>query len=139
MANWIGFARTNYFHVTDIDALTKSLSGFELTPTVSVVDKSLFCILCESDDGGWPAWGEVDGEDLDFSFQEIVMPFVAEGEVLVVMECGAERLKYLTGFAAAYVRRGDSVKELTIELSDIYRMVSEKFGVKLSAVSLCAY
>ncbi len=84
-------------------------------------------------------------EDLDscgeaeFSWERHIMPFIAENEVLVVVTAGAEKLCYVTGFAEAFIRRGDEVSTTTIRLSDIYSKAAQEFGVALKSISEATY
>jgi hypothetical protein len=76
-------------------------------------------------DGHWPSFSH-DGTDM-FSWEEHVMPFIKEGEVLVVMQSGAEKHRYVTGCAEAYVRKGKRVRSVFVTLDDIYEKAAKKF------------
>ncbi len=77
-------------------------------------------------------------EELEFSWN-LLMPFIKEGEVLVAMESGAEAMRYIGGYAEAFVRRGNEVKSVSVSLHDIYKKAASEFGVDEDAISVAEY
>ena len=134
MANYYASARTNYVRVTDLEGLKEVLSRFPIGihSQYAESDDPVYCFLCEDADGsGWPycAYDEEDREIL-FSWENTVMPFVKVGEVLVVQEVGAEKLRYLVGYSEAYIRREDGrVESCHINIDDIYDKAKKLFDV----------
>lgn len=132
MANWHGTSRTNYVFVDDIDLLKEALAPFDIT--IDQDERGVMFSSRESDNGEFPSCtyiqrdGEED-EEIFFSWKEHVMPYVKEGEVLIAMEVGAEKYRFVTGYAEAYVRKGEDVQSIDIDLNQIYAMASEKFGI----------
>lgn len=66
MANWYGSARSNYFHVKDVDAFKEwvdALSGCE----VIADDEGRWGFLVKSEDGGLPSnrYDEKNDDDVD--------------------------------------------------------------------------
>lgn len=145
----IGKSRTNFVKIADMQGLEKSLLTFPeiiIKPHRDEPDHVMFYGGGYS--GLWPSHGEIgmiviDGKntlkELDFSFEQYVMPFVAEGEVLVHQEASSERLNFLGGRAAAYVRKGNEIKSIYINLSEIYEKAAESFGVDEDAIAPCHY
>ena len=141
MANWYGAARSNYFQVSDMPGLTASLENTDVS-IHSNSDGSLHCLLVESSgDGDWPSFVETaaDEDEVEFDFEVHVMPFVADGEVVVTMVAGHEKLRYITGAACAYVRRGEVVTECHLLLNDIYDLAVEELGVTRNEITECSY
>lgn len=150
MANWQGAARSNYVTIIDMGGLTKTLALFSGI-TVSAGEggnEGKHCLLAtDTEYGDWPSSAyspqadDPDGDEveIDFNAAEHIMPFVAEGEVLVIMEAGAENLRYITGCASAFVRRVAGVEEVSIDLRDIYSIAADKLGVKQSDISHANY
>jgi NACalpha-BTF3-like transcription factor len=120
----------------------------------------------DGDDGGFPSWlypeipdreedpegfaqlakalgideDDLDGtEEAEFSWVDHVMPFVAEGQVLVVQTIGSEKLRYLTGYTEAFVRRGDEVKFTGLSIEDIYEKAAQEFGVDQAEIASATY
>jgi len=118
MANYYASCRTNYFKVKDVNAFQADI---ESIPGIDViVGSESICILGDDPDGaGWPAWihDEETGEDIEIDFFQEVAKHLADGEVAIFMEAGAEKLRYITGFALAINNKGEME---TISLQNIY-------------------
>ena len=142
MANWYGAARSNYFRVSDLLGLDAVLQNTSITICPNA-DGSLHCLLVEgsSEDGGWPSFVQIAAyeDEVEFDFAVHVMPFDADGEVVVTMQSGHEKLRYVDGHAHAYVRRGEVVTECQLSLNDIYYLAAEKLGVTRNEITECCY
>lgn len=129
MADWYGTSRTNMVYIDNLDGLKESLEPFDITIDERE-DGSVLFSSRESCNGDFPAFGSTDeDEELEFSWEEHVMPFVKEGEVLIVMSSGAVKYQYVTGYADAYVRKGSDVQSIGLDLNHIYDLASEKLGI----------
>ena len=139
MANWIGTSRTNYVLCTDRTGLVNSLEGFAIDVRFNDDDQVMF--MDEgSDDGNWPFYRTTEeGEEEDFDWALHVMPFIAEGEVLVVAQAGAEKRRYVTGWSEAYVRKGKEVSSVAVSINDIYQKASHEFGIPAERISVAEY
>lgn len=129
MANWYGSARTNYVRVKDMDGLVAALEPFPIE--IADDGEGRVCFLStECDSGGWPSFSfdEETDEEIEFDFQEHVVPFLDDNEVLIAMEVGAEKLRYLSGQAVAYHPDGEQV--LVVNIRDIYELVFNQWGVR---------
>lgn len=123
MANYGGYARSNYFRVRDATAF---LSWVETLPGVVARkedDPERFVLLVEDgDDGGWPNWRYYedleDEEEIDLHAE--LAAHLAEGEVAILEEVGAEKLRYLVGYAVAVNHRGET---LSVSIHEIYQKV----------------
>lgn len=136
MADWYGTSRTNYVRVDVSDEKLAEIMGEWGIAQIRDIDGRYMFYPEYSGDGDWPYYN--DEGDKEFSFEESIMPYVSEGEVLVVMTVGAEKLRYITGTAMAYVRRGEEVQSAIIRLNDIYDVAKNKFGDFLN-ITLCEY
>lgn len=142
MANWYGAARTNYVHITDLAALKKSLDGFELEIEAGVAnEEGMYALFAATEYGGFARerWTDDADEAEEFDFIGHVMPYVADGDVLIVMESGAEKLRYITGDAYAYIRRGSKIERTSLHLSDIYTTAADAFGVPRKQINIAEY
>lgn len=125
MANYVGYARSNHFRVRDEAAF---LGWVETLPGVVARredgNPERFALLVEDeDDGGWPNWrrGELeDEEDIDLPAE--LAGHLTEGEVAILEEVGAEKLRYLVGYAVAVNHRGET---LAVSIDDVYARVRE--------------
>jgi hypothetical protein len=130
MANWEGAARSNYVSIRDEEGLRKALKPFDIT----IWEKNgLFAFGGDSDSGGWPsfAYDEEDSDDeVEFDPATQICPFMAEDSVLVMMQSGHEKLRYVDGRAEAYNSAGEYV---SISITQIYEIAKEKFGIEPTA------
>lgn len=140
MANWYGTARSNYVRLKDPQAVKALLA--ERTPEVHVEESSskpglyVFLVSGMSDSGGWPsvplldADGEEDDDADHIGFDDLIAEHLADGEVLILVECGAEKLRYLTGWARALRVKDGKRQDLFVSIEDIYRLVEKRWKVK---------
>jgi len=129
MANYYGSCRSNYFRVKDGAAFESLMAQI---PSIEVAKEkdSTYTVLGDCPDGGgWPQW-DIDDNEIDLPL--IVAEHLIEGEVAVFMESGAEKLKYIVGYAEAINSRGERV---SVRLTDIYKL-AERLG---SDISLAEY
>ncbi|MDX5895172.1 hypothetical protein [Rubrobacter radiotolerans] len=125
MANYVGSARSNYFRVRDEGEFRRwgeTLPGVVIDREED--DPNQFVLLVETgDDGGWPTCRfdeEGDCSDLDL-FGELA-GHLAPGEVAILEEVGAEKLRYLIGYAVAVNSSGERI---AVSIDDIYERVRE--------------
>ena len=122
MANYYSTARTNYFRVKDVDAFNAWAKEYEDNYRVEVVDKEdTFAILFDSE-SGVPTWREVDGDYDDIDFMDELSKHLADDEVAILHQAGAEKLRYINGYAIAVNNKGE---RRTISLDDIYTFAKE--------------
>ena len=138
MANYIGYARSNYFRVRDEAAFSgwvETLPGAIARREDGNPDR--FALLIEEgNDGGWPnrryveRTGNEEGNDLHAE----LAGHLAEGEVAILEEIGTEKLRYLVGYAVAVNHRGE---KLAVSIDDIYEKV--RAAVRGPDVSTAAF
>lgn len=132
MANWYGSARSSYFRVRNEEEFRAWVEKRELQ--ILFEDKGRFAIAPadSSDTGGWSNWEKnpdpnPDAEELiAIDFIGELTGQLAEGEVAVIMETGAQKLSYLTGNAVAVHSSGETV---SLDLNNIYALAAERFNV----------
>jgi hypothetical protein len=122
MANYYASCRTNYFKVKDDEAFENAMSeipGVEVT-----TDAAGYGLLGDDPDGaGWPGWYmDDDDNEIEVDIYQAVAEHLVDGEVAIFMESGAEKLRYIVGFAVAVNNKGE-IKALG--LNDIYKMAKE--------------
>jgi hypothetical protein len=147
MANYYATSRTNYVEVIDPVAFADMAKRNHLEMLIEG-DK---CGLAPNvnSDGCWPSEfvgfsseigeGEDEPADVEFTFEEHVMPLVKEGQVLVTISAGAEKLRYVSGYATAFIRQGDDVKGVSVSLNEIYGKAALAFGVPVTAITAAEY
>ncbi len=128
MANWLGSARTNYFRVRDVDAFK---AWAQAAPLVVFEEGGRFGVYSEDEYGGWPSIVfDDDATDAhrDFDIAHELAQHVAEGEIVVCLEAGAEKLRYITGSAIAFKATADAADKISLTLDDIYGLAASKWG-----------
>ena len=135
MANWYGYARSNAFRVKDTEVFERDLAALNVgVEPIRSKHGQITLLAVTTDNGGWPSWrpNAANDDDDEFDIAEFVAPYLADGEVAVFLEVGAEELRQLTGFATAINNSGQSV---TISLSDIYEAAARELGVMLPSIT----
>jgi hypothetical protein len=94
--------------------------------------------LVETDHGTLPSGMEdpETGEWQEFEFEEELLKHLADGEIAVWMEAGAEGLRYIAGEAYALRSNGDFC---CVSLNDIYAKAAQEFGVDEKSINRCEY
>ncbi len=136
MANWYGTARSNCFRVKDKDAFLKWADGRGLGVFKNEENADLFAIYGgeSTDDGSWPSYDVESDTEIDLVAE--LAQHLPNGQIAVLMEIGAEKLRYLTGVAIAVNHKG-RVVELT--LSDIYGKASRAFQIPENEITHATY
>jgi len=140
MANWYGTARSNYVRLKDPEAVKTLLAEFatEVSLQESSTAPGLFVFLVNgmSDSGGWPGVyprtedGEPDHDADPIRFDDLIAGHLVDGEVLILMEAGAEKLRYVTGRAHALRVKNGKRQDLVVSMEDIYALVDRRWKVK---------
>lgn len=122
MANYYGFARTNYFRVKDATAFKNEVDTMHDLKLVGGADGMVG--LLSNDESGWPTsrWNEAAADYEDTDWEAFFMRHLADEEVAIVMEIGNEKMRYLNGYATAYNNRGAT---RTIGLYQIYELAKD--------------
>ena len=135
MADYNGHARTNAVKMADKEGLNAFLSDWPIELYKNNCGKTSF--YSYDDSGGWPSHGyDENDNEIEFSFEEL-MEYIEPGEVLVVMETGAEKLRYLVGYATAYVKTPTGeVKSCSVSIDDIYKKAAGEFDVEIKKIDI---
>jgi len=142
MADWYGSARSNYFRVKDEAAFRKAAAGHGLDVfTSNVNEETLFMVAPNyewNDKGGWPTWYSTDegGEPIELDIVSELAKHLVEGEIAVLIEAGAEKLRYITGHTTAFNSVG---KRIDLDLGDIYSKAARRFHVPVNKITAAQY
>ena len=127
MANYYASSRTNYFKVKDLEKFKNELKTFgdELDIYTDSGDRGL-CIIDNLGDGFPSDYYNEESEDYhDIDWGDFFSRHLVENHVAVIMEAGAEKLRYINGYASAYTWDGRSTH---ISLEEIYDKAIAEFG-----------
>lgn len=126
MAQYFGTARTNYFLVKDEEAFKAEMEKFEVSVnTQTIDDQNLYSLIDNDPDGGgmpWSFYNDETEEHEDIEWSDILGKHLADGQVCVLMESGAEKHRYISGYAVAFNNKGET---RSINLNDIYDLAKE--------------
>lgn len=137
MANYYGFARTNYFHVKDLAAFRAALAplpieivgkGHENEPQAGEP-----VALLSRDDAGWPSayWDEEADTDVEVDLPDVIAQHLVDGDVAVAMEIGYEKLRYLIGYGWAVNSKGET---RAVNLEDSILELAKQLGTQVTGV-----
>lgn len=108
MSDFNGTARTSYFRVQP-EKLSE-FKGWAKKLNLEVVENADGHALLSHEAAGWPNYqpDDADMEGVDFAQQ--ISPWLAPGEVAVLLEVGYEKMAYLHGYACAASADGELVE-----------------------------
>lgn len=135
MASFYGASRTNYVRLKDPEALKDKLQHSNLKIEQHPDYPDYYCLEADSDSGCFDVWfSDPDtDEQAELLIEEVVAPHLEHGQVLVLIESGAEKLCYITGAAIAYAWDG---RVVVLRLDDIYALAASKLGVAEDTIAL---
>lgn len=125
MANYYESARSNYFFVKDIEAFKAELNGSGLeVSTKKIGDLTQVCLLADIEQTGafFELYDPETFESIELDWADIFKRHLADNQVAIIMGAGAEKLRYINGWAEAYNNKGES---RVINLGDIYKLAQE--------------
>lgn len=139
MANFTGAQRSNYvmFKPEKLEEVEEYLGQFEIELSSNPTQPEFHCLLASDYSEGMFSTYSIDENDEEI---ELELGWVAEqmmeGQVLVVMLAGYEKLRYVAGGAEAWNWKGEAVY---VCLSDIYKKAAEAFQVDVASITACSY
>lgn len=131
MANYYGTARSNYFRVKDGRKFEEEMAKYPVevitkTKDLPSGDPITLYGLLGSEEYGWPSqhFDEETNDIVEYELIDIVSKHLAKDSVAIFMEVGAEKMRYLNGYAIAINSKGQTK---TVSIDDIYQL-AEKLG-----------
>lgn len=132
MANYVGYTRTNYFHVTDADGFRNFMSTvYAAEDTIAIWDvkdadgNQMFGFGCYSSIIGL---ADGDDEDCEYDYDGFIdglKKYIADRDACIIFEAGHEKLRYLVQDACIVTNKESKY----IQLPDIaIEKVAEMLG-----------
>ncbi len=125
MSDWYGTSRSNYFMVKDVDKFKALCARWGIEFVAKSDEPELVGFLGLSEYGGLPSYRLEKDKDTDEMIELDSDDFYTElaenlkdGEVVVMIESGAQKHVYITGFAIAINSKGETV---SLSLDEIYK------------------
>lgn len=138
MANYICATRSNYFHVKDPDSFR------EIFPHVRG-DEDRVDLWEEKDDNGNPVFGfgcyggilgyvegdeddeDIEADDAYDDFIKKLQQSVTEDDAIIIMESGAEKLRYVTGYTTVITWNAIVCKDMGgVAIREAQRLLDNK-------------
>jgi hypothetical protein len=136
MANYYGQARTNYFAVKNAEAFRAELADLPveiIEQKNPATGETLFGFMDSNSDGGGLDWmlytevedenGEIVDTEMEIDWTAFLASHLADGHVAILMETGAEKYRYLQGWALAVNNKGET-REINLS-RDITNLAKE--------------
>jgi hypothetical protein len=102
------------------------MANYEVTVIEQKIgEETGYGILDADSDGGglqWSQFNEETDEYDDLAWEVIIGNHLKDGEVCVLMETGAEKYRYLSGWAIAFNNKGETRR---VDITDIYNLAKE--------------
>lgn len=130
MANYYESARTNYFLVKDIDAFKEDLEMITSSTSLEIYikhkDLKDYVCLLGSEQNGFPFdyYDNLVEDYLGIDWGSIFAKHLKDDSVAIIIGSGAEKLRYVTGYAYAFNNKGETK---SIDLVKIYEL-AESLG-----------
>jgi len=133
LANYVPFARSNYFAVKDRPAFEQFCQkfGLELIESDEEDQKGLVGFLCYEESGIPNVYYDEQGESFDVDFDAELATHLQDGHVAVCVEIGYEKMRYLVGYAFAVNAKGETV---SVNLDEIYER-AKTLGEKVTVAA----
>ena len=126
MANYVGYARSNYFKVKDEEAFKAWVDGL---PIECHEGQDNTFMVMEPDGVSWPIyrWNDDIDDEEDIDFIGELSTHLADGWVAIVIEVGHEKMRYLHGYSEAFNNKGESIHKLLSFKNDELKILGEHF------------
>ncbi|HTL66184.1 MAG TPA: hypothetical protein VL200_00850 [Lacunisphaera sp.] len=124
MANYYCSSRSNYFRVKNATAFRHWAESLGIEVHEKLGTAGYFAVFPARDDdtGAFPNTNPTTEKEIDFAAE--LSAHLADGSIAVILEVGAEKLRYLHGHAVAVDFRG---KRVQVFLDDIYELAARTF------------
>jgi hypothetical protein len=133
--NYHGTAHTNYVGITDIDGLRAAVAPFNLEVREHPGFAGTYGFFV-SNGLGWPDHRVDDtGTDIGLNVCKVIMPFVQDGEVLILMDSGNQGPHYVCGRAEAWRRHASETGSVAVCLHSIYAIATNRLAVPVAQIS----
>jgi hypothetical protein len=120
MADYTAKAASNTFRVTDEEAFHAAMAEVDLASARAPSGEAgLVYVYSVSDHGTWPSerYDPVADDYVSLDIPALIARHLADGQVVVLKEAGAEKARYVGGVATAFNAAGETV---TVDLDEIY-------------------
>ena len=123
MADYVAYARSNYFRVLNDEAFLDWCEEVDLVAeSRDKGDRLEYVIFPNTGDGAWPSLEQdADGDDVDREFTEELIKHLDPDDIIVLNQIGHEKRRYVDGVALALAADGTQWR---VCLEDVYQLVA---------------
>ena len=125
MADYISYARSNYFHVKDDEQFEDFLDKYGVEYRKD--DDGMYAMFPEEDWPSFSLYNDDTGDWEEVDFEGELGSHLADGSVAILQHIGHEKMRYLGGYSTA-VRSDGEV--LSVSISDIYARVKNEWNLQ---------
>ena len=138
MADFFATSRSNYVLVKDVTAAIEALKGFDIP--IHRHPKNANAIMlagCHANGTFSSSYVDESGDEIHLDLAEWASTHLVEGQVIVLVSAGAEKLRYISAWAEAYTWKGEVV---TVDLlTSLFSRLQSELGIAPSEVADPSY
>ncbi len=138
MADFYATSRSNFVLVKDVTAAIDSLKHYNIPIHRHPANKNAI-MLAGGDYNGMfnPSYVDESGDEIHLDLAEWASSHLQQGQVLVLVSAGAEKLRYISAWAKAYTWKGEVV---TVDLlTSLFSKLQSDLGIAPSEVADPSY
>ena len=137
MANFLATSRSNYVLVKDVQAAIASLKNYDIPIHRHPTNKNAIMLAGCHANGTFNSSYLGESEENYVNLAEWAATHLVEGQVLVLVSAGAEKLDYVSAWAEAYTWKGEVV---TVDLLEtLFSKIYEKLDIDAIEVADPSY
>jgi hypothetical protein len=126
MANYYGVTRSNYFAVKNEEEFRAEIANLPVELIEAKEEgKKVFGFIDSDADGGGDIdtiWNEETDESEEVDWQAFFQKHLADDWVAIIVASGAEKYRYINGYAIAYNNKGET---RSVGIEDIYKLAED--------------
>ena len=138
MANFYATSRSNFVLVKDVQAAIDSLKHYDIPIHRHPTNKNAIMLAgCEDNGTFSSSYVDDNNEDVYLDLAEWSATHLQQGQVLVLVSAGAEKLRYISAWAEAYTWKGEVI---TVDLIEtLFSRLQSDLGIAPSEVADPSY
>ncbi len=137
MADFLATSRSNFVIVKDVQAALDSLKPYDIPIHRHPTNKNAIMLAgCEGDGTFSLSYVDESGEVIYLDLAEWCKEHLQQGQVLVLVSAGAEKLHYISAWAEAYTWKGVVTVDL---LMSLFSRLQSELGIATSEVADPSY
>ena len=138
MADFYATSRSNFVIVKDVQAAIESLKDYGIPIHRHPTNSNAIMLAGRNCNGTFSlSYMDESGEDIHLDLADWAATHLQQGQVLVLVSAGAEKLRYVSAWAEAYTWKGETTYVDLIET--LFSKMYEKFDIDAIEVADPSY